>query len=98
HGHTSQIVETGTTTTGATVTLRTHDGADMTISYATAPLGSSQQHTGTEVRIAAGGPQAANVLGVTDQTDLFFTMRRALGLRFTPAGARRHNARSTPGV
>jgi alkaline phosphatase len=80
HGHTSQIVETGTTTTGATVTLRTHDGADMTISYATAPLGSSQQHTGTEVRIAAGGPQAANVLGVTDQTDLFFTMRRALGL------------------
>ena len=37
-------------------------------------------HTGTEVRIAAGGPQAANVLGVTDQTDLFFTMKRALGI------------------
>jgi alkaline phosphatase len=80
HGHTSQIVEAGTLTTGATVTLRTHDGADMTVSYATAPLGGSQQHTGTEVRIAAGGPQAANVLGVTDQTDLFFTMQRALGL------------------
>jgi alkaline phosphatase len=28
----------------------------------------------------AGGPQAANVLGVTNQTDLFFTMGRALGL------------------
>jgi alkaline phosphatase len=81
HGHTSQIVETGTTTTGATATLRTHDGADMTISYATAPIGSSQQHTGTEVRIAAAGPQAANVLGITNQTDLFFTMARALGLR-----------------
>ncbi|WP_426563740.1 alkaline phosphatase [Angustibacter sp. McL0619] len=80
HGHTSQIVGAGSLTTGATVTLRTHDGADMTISYATAPLSGSQQHTGTEVRIAAGGPQAANVLGVTDQTDLFFTMRRALGL------------------
>ena len=40
----------------------------------------SQQHTGTEVRIAAGGPQAANVLGVTDQTELNTTMRRALGL------------------
>jgi alkaline phosphatase len=32
------------------------------------------------VRLAAKGPQAANVLGITDQTDLFFTMRRALGL------------------
>lgn len=80
HGHTSQIVETGTTTTGVTATLLTADGADMTVSYATAPYPSSQQHTGTQVRIAAGGPQAANVLGVTDQTELFFTMRRALGL------------------
>jgi alkaline phosphatase len=32
HGHTSQIVETGSTTAGATATLRTRDGADMTIS------------------------------------------------------------------
>lgn len=80
HGHTSQIVETGSTTPGATATLRTKDGADMTISYATAPLSGSQQHTGTQVRIAAGGPQAANVLGVTDQTELFYTMSRALGL------------------
>jgi alkaline phosphatase len=80
HGHTSQIVETGSTTTGATATLRTKDGADMTISYATAPLSESQQHTGTQVRIAAGGPQAANVLGVTNQTDLFHTMGRALGV------------------
>ncbi|MGD9958806.1 alkaline phosphatase [Nocardioides sp.] len=80
HGHTSQIVETGTTTPGVTATLTTVEGADMTISYATTPFPGSQQHTGTEVRIAAGGPQAANVLGVTNQTDLFFTMRRALGL------------------
>jgi alkaline phosphatase len=80
HGHTSQIVETGSTTPGATATLRTKDGADMTISYATAPLTGSQQHTGTQIRIAAGGPQGANVLGVTDQTELFHTMSRALGL------------------
>lgn len=80
HGHTSQIVETGSTTTGVTATLRTHDDADMTISYATAPYGQSQQHTGTQVRIAAAGPQAANVLGVTNQTDLFSTMSRALRL------------------
>jgi alkaline phosphatase len=79
HGHTSQIVETATL--GYTATLTTHDGADMTISYATAPITGSQQHTGTEVRIAAGGPQAANVLGVTNQTDLFSTMARALGVR-----------------
>lgn len=81
HGHTSQIVETGSTTTGVTATLRTHDDADMTISYATAPYGQSQQHTGTQVRIAAAGPQAANVLGVTNQTDLFSTVSRALRLR-----------------
>ncbi|MEU4242220.1 alkaline phosphatase [Actinoplanes sp. NPDC026619] len=79
HGHTSQIVET--TTLGYTATLITHDNANMTISYATAEITGSQQHTGTEVRIAASGPQAANVLGVTNQTDLFFTMKRALGLR-----------------
>lgn len=78
HGHTSQIVETGSTTTGATATLRTKDGADMTISYATSPLSGSQQHTGTQVRVAAAGPQAANGLGITDQTDLFTTMSRAL--------------------
>jgi alkaline phosphatase len=80
HGHTSQIVETGTTTTGVTATLTTVDNAPMTISYATTPYPGSQQHTGTEVRIAAGGPQAANVLGVTDQTELFSTMGRALGV------------------
>ncbi|MFC0004849.1 alkaline phosphatase [Micromonospora siamensis] len=80
HSHTSQIVEAGSTTPGVTATLVTADGADMTISYATTALPGSQQHTGSEVRIAAGGPQAANVLGVTDQTDLFHTMGRALGL------------------
>jgi alkaline phosphatase len=78
HGHTSQIVESATL--GYTATLVTADDANMTISYATSDITGSQQHTGTEVRIAAGGPQAANVLGVTNQTDLFFTMQRALGL------------------
>jgi alkaline phosphatase len=42
--------------------------------------GASQDDTGTEVRLAAAGPQAANVLGITDQTDLFHTMARALGV------------------
>ncbi|HEX9999163.1 MAG TPA: alkaline phosphatase, partial [Actinoplanes sp.] len=79
HGHTSQIVEEATL--GYTATLITADNANLTISYATAEITGSQQHTGTQVRIAAGGPQAANVLGVTNQTDLFFTVKRALGIR-----------------
>jgi alkaline phosphatase len=81
HGHTSQIVETGQNTPGLTTTLETADGAPMTLSYGTAPAGGSQEHTGTQVRLAGYGPRAANVVGLTDQTDLFFTIRDALGLR-----------------
>ena len=81
HGHTSQIVETGTNTPGLTTTLRTADGAPMTLSYGTAPAGGSQEHTGTQVRIAGYGPRAANVVGLTDQTDLFGTIAGALRLR-----------------
>ena len=81
HGHTSQIVEANTVTPGISATLITKDGAPMEVSYATAKKGESQQHTGTEVRIAAGGPQASNVLGITNQTDLFYTFKRALGLK-----------------
>jgi alkaline phosphatase len=84
HGHTSQIVETGTNTPGLTVTLQTADKAPMTLSYGTAEAGESQEHTGTQVRIAGYGPQAANVVGLTDQTDLHFTIARALRLA-TPA-------------
>lgn len=80
HGHTSQIVEAGTTTPGVTTNLLTADNAPMTLSYATAPAGASQQHTGTQVRIAGYGPRAANIVGLTDQTDLFFTISDALGL------------------
>lgn len=83
HGHTSQIIEPQTATDhspGAISTLITADGADMVVNYATNLDGRSQSHTGTQVRIAAQGPQAANVVGVTDQTDLFTTMARALGL------------------
>lgn len=38
----------------------------------------SQEHTGSQLRIAAYGPHAANVVGLTDQTDLFYTMKAAL--------------------
>ena len=79
HAHTSQIANPNSGP-GAQATVLTADDQPMTVNYGTAPVGSSQQHTGAQVRVAAGGPQAANVVGVTDQTDLFFTMRRALGL------------------
>jgi alkaline phosphatase len=85
HGHTSQIVPVpGNEPLGRPGTLSTLltkvDGSLMTINYATRPHGQSQDHTGTQVRIAAKGPQAANVLGITNQTDLFHTIARALGL------------------
>jgi alkaline phosphatase len=84
HGHTSQIIEAvpedQTDHPGAFSVLTTHDGADMTVNYATEPPGSSQSHTGTQVRIAAQGPQAANVVGVTNQTSLYHTLARALGV------------------
>ncbi|MGC0365132.1 alkaline phosphatase [Rhodococcus sp. 27YEA15] len=67
---------------GLTRKLTTKDGAEMTISYGTSedPNVESEGHTGSQLRIAAYGPRAANVSGLTDQTDLFFTMSDALGL------------------
>lgn len=83
HGHTSQIISNGAAATspGLTATLTTTEGVPMTINYGTAPANGSQEHTGTQVRIAAAGPYAANVLGLTDQTDLNTTIVDALGLQ-----------------
>ncbi|GMA31349.1 alkaline phosphatase [Litorihabitans aurantiacus] len=78
HAHTSQIV--GSTPPGPSVHLLTQEGVGMIVSYGTSELGESMQHTGAQVRIAGYGPGAANVLGLTDQTDLFFTSARTLEL------------------
>jgi alkaline phosphatase/streptomycin-6-phosphatase len=81
HGQTSQIVGPPTDAdhpTGLISTLRTRSGALMTLSYGTNSVHRAQDHTGTQVRIAAQGPQAANVVGVIDQTDLFRILDRAL--------------------
>jgi alkaline phosphatase len=83
HAHTSQIVEAGSITPGLTVNLLTADDAPMTVNYATAAKGASMQHTGAQLRIAGYGPGAANIVGLTDQTDLNTTIRRALGLKLT---------------
>ena len=83
HGHTSQIIEPQSDTDhspGSIATLITADNQPMVINYATNLNGRSMSHTGTQIRVAARGPQAANVVGVTDQTDLHYTMARALNL------------------
>jgi alkaline phosphatase/streptomycin-6-phosphatase len=81
HGQSSQIVGLPTDAdhpSGLLSVLRTRSGAPMTMSYATNAYHRSQDHTGTQVRIAAQGPQAANVVGVIDQTEIFQLFSRAL--------------------
>ncbi|HGM4678170.1 alkaline phosphatase [Serratia marcescens] len=80
HAHSSQIVAAGAKAPGLTQLLTTKDGAPMTLSYGNSE-DESQGHTGTQLRVAAYGPHAANVVGLTDQTDLFFTMRDAMGIQ-----------------
>ena len=72
--HTSQIVGTATDTPGFYATVQTADGAPMRVSYATGKTPSAQTHTGARIPVAAIGPQASNVLGIRDQTDLFYTL------------------------
>ncbi|AWB87873.1 alkaline phosphatase [Mycetocola zhujimingii] len=78
HAHTSQIL--GSTPPGLSAHLLTEEGQPMIVGYGTAEAGESQQHTGSQVRIAGYGPGAANVVGLTDQTDLFFTSANSLSL------------------
>ena len=80
HAHSSQIVAADAKAPGLTQILTTKDGAPMTLSYGNSEE-ESQGHTGTQLRVAAYGPHAANVVGLTDQTDLFFTMRDAMGIK-----------------
>ncbi len=58
---------------GLTRVLRGKDGAPLTVSYGTSDNLDvlDQGHTGSQLRIAVYGPGAANVVGLSDQTDLF---------------------------
>lgn len=80
HAHSSQIIAADAKAPGLTQMLTTKDGAPMTISYGNSEE-DSQGHTGTQLRVAAYGPHAANVVGLTDQTDLFYTMRDAMAIK-----------------
>lgn len=83
HAHSTQIVP-GPDAGRQTATLRTADGYPMSVAYSTQASGSS--HTGATVRVAAKGPQAANVTGLIDQTDLYATLL-GRGPGATPGGA-----------
>ncbi len=74
HSHTSQIVYDNADTPGFYATVQTVEGEPMRVSYGTGKTPPGQGHTGARVPVAAIGPQAANVLGVNDQTDLFYTL------------------------
>lgn len=80
HAHTSQIVALDTKAPALTSKLTTADGGEMGILYGTSETPGEQGHTGAQLRVAAYGPWAANVVGLTDQTDMFFTISDALGL------------------
>lgn len=80
HSHTPQIIEAGSNPPGFASRLTTKEGQVETISYGTGRTPSSQQHTGAQIRIAAEGPGAVNVLGLIDDTDQYDIMAGALGL------------------
>ncbi len=79
HAHSSQIVDS-TPTTSLSTALTTTEGSVLKVSYGTGGPTGIQQHTGSQLRIAGFGPRAANIVGLTDQTDTFFTMANALTL------------------
>jgi alkaline phosphatase len=81
HSHSSQIVDVDSEIQGLGSILTTKvDKAPMEISYGTAPKGGSQSHTGAQLRVAAQGPQSANVVGLNDQTELYHVLARAVGI------------------
>ncbi len=80
HAHATQILYPNAKAPGWTQSVMTADGAPMTISYGNSEDIDNSGHTGAQLRIAAYGPGAVNVLGLTDQTDLFFTIKNALNL------------------
>jgi alkaline phosphatase len=80
HAHASQIIPNGVKAPGLTQALNTRDGTVMTVTYGNSEEADDQEHTGAQLRVAAFGPHAANFAGLTDQTDMFYTIRDALKL------------------
>ncbi len=94
HAHSSQIITaTAKPATGSSyATLNTVDNAPIRVSYGTADTGvgattsGSQTHTGAEVPLWGAGPQAANVVGTLDETDIFSILNGKTPSRVTTTG------------
>lgn len=87
HAHGSQMVDDmdeENRTGGYCSRLISNEGVEIKIVYGTNVRRDFQQHTGAHVRVAARGPQASKVLGLLEQTEIFFLMVRALGLSDIP--------------
>lgn len=82
HSHTPLIVDPRYVKygPGMSILLETPEGGTMGVTYATSYMGLKQQHTGTQLHVAALGPGAERLTNLVDQTDLFVLMRDALGL------------------
>ncbi|QYH20394.1 alkaline phosphatase [Corynebacterium aquatimens] len=82
HAHTAEIVPDNRKNVSPVTRLRSlKEDAIMAVAFGTQTSPSiSQQHTGTQVRIAGYGPGSENVNGQIDQTDAFYVMANALGL------------------
>ncbi|MGN1281871.1 MAG: alkaline phosphatase [Succinivibrio sp.] len=80
HAHSTQICYPNAVAPGYTQAVITADGAPMTISYGNSEDVNDSGHTGAQLRVAAYGPGAVNVLGLTDQTDIFKTISSVLSL------------------
>ena len=79
HAQAGQIVEADAVVPGLASKLVTREGSSLQVSYATS-TSAKQGHTGTQVRIAAYGPEGHRVEGLIDQTEVFDIVTRALGL------------------
>ena len=91
HAHSTEIIYDGQNSVAATTRLKTQEGNSENIAYGSLPLQeladnpkASQQHNGSQLRVAAFGPGEQNVIGQTDQTDLFFTIANALDINDVP--------------
>ncbi|MDP9397239.1 MAG: alkaline phosphatase [Actinomycetota bacterium] len=80
HAQAGQIVEADAVVPGFATKLITREGSTLQVSYATSTNLLKQGHTGTQVRVAAYGPEGHRVEGLIDQTEVFAIMTRALGL------------------
>ena len=95
HAHTSQMTyTTAKPAAGAAyATLQTVDAAPIRIVYGTADTGigattsGSQTHTGAQVPVWATGPQAANIQGTIDETDIFRVLNGLTPSKVTTTGA-----------